>query len=57
LEGRRLDFDAKLNRVQKSKKERPEWEEETRVAQDKYEETLKATTEQMIELSSNEVGF
>lgn len=40
LENRRLDYDAKLNRNQKSKKEKPEWEEELIVAQRKYEESL-----------------
>ncbi|CAG8593983.1 8058_t:CDS:2 [Paraglomus occultum] len=40
LESRRLDYDAKQNRVQKSKKEKPEWEEEMQAAKQKYEETL-----------------
>jgi hypothetical protein len=40
LESRRLDYDAKLSRVQKSKKEKPELEEELRAAQYKYEETV-----------------
>ena len=40
LENRRLDFDAKLNKVQKSKKENSVLEEETRVSQAKYEEVL-----------------
>ncbi|TPX61360.1 hypothetical protein PhCBS80983_g01146 [Powellomyces hirtus] len=54
LERRRLDFDAKLNKVHKSRKEKPELEEETRVAQAKYEESLTDTTSKMIELNSNE---
>ncbi|KNC96962.1 uncharacterized protein SPPG_07783 [Spizellomyces punctatus DAOM BR117] len=54
LERRRLDFDAKLNKVQKSRKEKPELEEETRAAQSKYEESLTDTTHKMIELNSNE---
>ncbi|KAJ3175148.1 hypothetical protein HDU87_006383 [Geranomyces variabilis] len=54
LERRRLDFDAKLNKVHKSRKEKPELEEETRVAQAKYEESLTDTTAKMIELNSNE---
>ncbi|KAJ3007519.1 hypothetical protein HKX48_009072 [Thoreauomyces humboldtii] len=54
LERRRLDFDAKLNKVHKSRKEKPELEEETRVAQAKYEESLTDTTTKMIELNSNE---
>ncbi|KAJ3374482.1 hypothetical protein GGF31_007260 [Allomyces arbusculus] len=40
LESRRLDYDAKLNKMQKAKKEKPELEEEVRAAQYKYEETL-----------------
>ena len=55
LENRRLDFDAKLNRVHKSKKENPELEEETRVAQGKYEDSLTHITEAMIQLNSNDV--
>ncbi|KAL7748572.1 hypothetical protein RI367_005983 [Sorochytrium milnesiophthora] len=54
LEGRRLDFDAKLNRVQKSKKEKPEWEEEMRGAQHKYEETLQDIQQKMEMLAGNE---
>ncbi|KAJ3107120.1 hypothetical protein HDU97_004813 [Phlyctochytrium planicorne] len=54
LENRRLDFDAKLNRVHKSKKENSVLEEEIRVAQNKYEETLSDTTDKMIALNSNE---
>lgn len=55
LENRRLDFDAKLNKVQKSKKENTVLEEETRVCQAKYEETLESITEKMIELNSEDV--
>ncbi|KAI8914213.1 hypothetical protein EDD86DRAFT_187059, partial [Gorgonomyces haynaldii] len=54
LENRRLDFDAKMNRMQRAKKESPELEEETRVAQSKYEETLTQITELMIQLNSND---
>ncbi|KAJ3209855.1 Endophilin-A2 [Dinochytrium kinnereticum] len=54
LENRRLDFDAKLNRVHKSKKENTVLEEEIRVAQNKYEESLSDTTDRMIALNSNE---
>lgn len=39
LENRRLDYDAKQNKLNKSKKEKPQLEEETRAAQYKYEET------------------
>ncbi|KAI8376334.1 uncharacterized protein BYT42DRAFT_383275 [Radiomyces spectabilis] len=38
LESRRLDYDAKLSRLQKSKKEKPELEQETQAAKIKYEE-------------------
>ncbi|KAI8844945.1 hypothetical protein BC829DRAFT_281342 [Chytridium lagenaria] len=54
LENRRLDFDAKLNRVHKAKKENTVLEEEIRVAQNKYEESLSDTTDRMIALNSNE---
>jgi hypothetical protein len=54
LENRRLDFDAKLNKVQKSKKENNALEEETRVCQSKYEETLEAVTRRMIELNTSD---
>ncbi|KAL2911162.1 hypothetical protein HK105_209370 [Polyrhizophydium stewartii] len=53
LENRRLDFDAKLNKVQKSKKESPELEEETRVCQAKYEESLTSITEKMIDINTD----
>jgi flavin-binding protein dodecin len=54
LESRRLDFDAKLNRVQKTKKESTVLEEETRVAQSKYEDTMADLTEKMIEMNAKE---
>ncbi|KAI9101726.1 hypothetical protein DFS34DRAFT_427830 [Phlyctochytrium arcticum] len=54
LARRRLDFDAKLNKVHKSRKENPNLEEETRVAQAKYEESLHDTTNKMIMLNSSE---
>ncbi|KAJ3345683.1 hypothetical protein HDU91_007268, partial [Kappamyces sp. JEL0680] len=54
LENRRLDFDAKLNKVQKSKKENTALEEETRAAQAKYEETLEVMTQKMLELNSQD---
>ncbi|KAJ3172357.1 hypothetical protein HK101_011149 [Irineochytrium annulatum] len=54
LENRRLDFDAKLNKLHKSKKEDSVLEEGCRVAQSKYEETLSDTTDKMIELNTNE---
>ncbi|KAI9204039.1 uncharacterized protein BJ171DRAFT_582415 [Polychytrium aggregatum] len=54
LENRRLDFDAKLNKLQRSKKDIPHLEEEVRLAQAKYEESLENTSERMISLNSNE---
>lgn len=54
MNNRRLDYDAKLNRNQKSKKEKPEWEEELRTAQMKYEETLSEIENVMISLNSQE---
>ncbi|KAI9276094.1 hypothetical protein BY458DRAFT_136729 [Sporodiniella umbellata] len=38
LESRRLDYDSKLSRLQKSKKEKPELEQEVQSAKIKYEE-------------------
>ena len=55
LENRRLDFDAKLNKINKSKKENTVLEEETRAAQAKYEETLEVMTQKMLELNSQDV--
>jgi chromosome segregation ATPase len=40
LENRRLDYDAKLNKLNKSKKEKPGLGEEMNTAQAKYNETL-----------------
>ncbi|KAG0363930.1 hypothetical protein BC939DRAFT_457816 [Gamsiella multidivaricata] len=39
LLSRRQDYDAKLAKVQKAKKEKPEWEEEMQASKAKYEET------------------
>ena len=54
LENRRLDYDAKMNKVQKTKKENQTLEEEARVAQAKYEETLGVLWDKMVEIESNE---
>lgn len=54
MESRRLDYDAKVNRLQKSKKEKPEWDEEMRVSQTKYEETLADLEKIMISLNTRE---
>lgn len=55
LENRRLDYDAKLNKVQKTKKENSSLEEETSAARLKYEETLEAMTQKMFDLNSQDV--
>ncbi|KAI3643428.1 hypothetical protein MP228_012983 [Amoeboaphelidium protococcarum] len=54
LENRRLDYDAKVNRLQKSKKENPNLDEEMRAAQLKYEETLQELETLMISLNDKE---
>ncbi|KAJ3122260.1 hypothetical protein HK100_012067 [Physocladia obscura] len=54
LENRRLDYDAKLNKAQKAKVPSPALEEDVRVAQTKYEETLQDITATMIALNANE---
>ncbi|KAI9331943.1 hypothetical protein BDR26DRAFT_869725 [Obelidium mucronatum] len=54
LENRRLDYDAKLNKAQKAKTPTPALEEDVRVAQTKYEETLQDITAGMIALNANE---
>jgi len=55
MENRRLDYDAKLNRLQKSKKEKPDLDEEVREAQQKYEESLAEAEGMMIALNDCEV--
>ncbi|KAJ3357518.1 hypothetical protein HDU83_006244 [Entophlyctis luteolus] len=54
LENRRLDYDAKLNKAQKAKAQTPSLEEDVRVAQTKYEETLQDISATMIALNANE---
>lgn len=61
-----MDYDAKLNKIQKSKKEKPELDDEMRAAQQKYvgldynslmcryEETLAETEQLMISLNDRE---
>ncbi|KAF9355305.1 hypothetical protein BGX26_006732 [Mortierella sp. AD094] len=48
LHSRRLDYDAKLAKVQKAKKEKPEWEEELQSAKTKYEDTRECVLEIMM---------
>jgi predicted nuclease with TOPRIM domain len=47
LEHRRVEYDSKLNKVQKAKKESPELEEDMREARVKYDECLKDTEAKM----------
>lgn len=54
LENRRLDYDAKLNRYSKSKKEKPGLEEEMKIAQTKYNETLQDVEELMSTFAERE---
>ncbi|RKO96350.1 hypothetical protein CXG81DRAFT_9985, partial [Caulochytrium protostelioides] len=54
LESRRLDYDSKVNKILKSRREKPELEEELRQSQLKYEESLEETTRLMISLNTNE---
>ncbi|KAI8616412.1 hypothetical protein BC830DRAFT_1118190 [Chytriomyces sp. MP71] len=54
LENRRLDYDAKMNKAQKAKAASSSLEEDVRVSQTKYEETLQDITARMIALNANE---
>ncbi|KAG0170926.1 hypothetical protein DFQ28_001395 [Apophysomyces sp. BC1034] len=54
LESRRLDYDAKLSRLQKSKKEKPELEQEMYAAKMKYEETEYDLIQKMVSLQEYE---
>lgn len=55
LHSRRLDYDAKLAKVQKAKKEKPEWEEEMQAAKGKYEDTRECVLGIMSAISENQV--
>ncbi|KAG0085476.1 hypothetical protein BGZ93_008101 [Podila epicladia] len=54
LQSRRLDYDAKLAKVQKAKKEKPEWEEEMQAAKSKYEDTRECILGIMTAISDSE---
>lgn len=54
LESRRLEFDSKLSKVNKSKKEKPEDEEALRIAQMRYEDSLTDVTNKMLSLHDSE---
>lgn len=55
LESRRLDYDAKLTRLQKSKKEKPELEQEMQAAKIKYEESEYDLIQKLAQLQEFEV--
>lgn len=55
LENRRLDYDAKQNKLSKSKKEKPGLEEEARAAKYKYEETYSDMQSLMLRFGDKEV--
>lgn len=55
LSSRRLDYDAKLAKVQKAKKEKPEWEEEMQAAKTKYEETRECVLAIMTAINESQV--
>lgn len=55
LQSRRLDYDAKLAKVQKAKKEKPEWEEEMQAAKSKYEDTRECVLGIMTAISDSQV--
>ncbi|KAI8337504.1 hypothetical protein BC941DRAFT_470393 [Chlamydoabsidia padenii] len=55
LESRRLDYDSKLCRINKSKKEKPEWEQELQASKIKYEECEQLVIEKMVTLHDYEM--
>lgn len=56
LESRRLDYDAKLGKVQKAKKERPDLEQDMQAAKTKYEDTEADLRNRMIAFVESEVS-
>lgn len=56
MENRRLDYDAKLNKFNKSKRDKPGLEEEMRTAQSKYNETLTDVENIMSSFAEREVS-
>lgn len=55
LENRRLDFDAKQNKLAKSKKDKPDLLQEAEIAREKYEETQADMEKLMLSFRSREV--
>ncbi|ORY04327.1 BAR-domain-containing protein [Basidiobolus meristosporus CBS 931.73] len=54
MESRRLDYNAKMNAVQKAKKEKPELEEQMRAAELKFNESADDTYSKMVAISNAE---
>ncbi|KAI9261227.1 hypothetical protein EDC94DRAFT_519637 [Helicostylum pulchrum] len=54
LESRRLDYDAKIGRLQKSKKEKPELEQELQASKMKYEDAEYDVIQKMVSLQEFE---
>lgn len=54
LKNRRLDYDARLSKIQRSKKEKPELEEDMKIAQAKYEQTLDDIEQLMLTFEQKE---
>jgi hypothetical protein len=55
LASRRLDYDSKLNRLNKAKKEKPELEQEMQAARIKYEDTEHDLIQKMAYIQEFEV--
>lgn len=55
LENRRLDFDAKQNKLSKSKKDKPDLLQEVESAREKYEETQADMEKLMLSFRTREV--
>jgi hypothetical protein len=56
LASRRLDYDSKLNRLNKAKKEKPELEQEMQAARIKYEDTEHDLIQKMAYIQEFEVN-
>ncbi|KAF9362796.1 hypothetical protein BGX34_005476 [Mortierella sp. NVP85] len=57
LNSRRQDYDAKLAKVQKAKKEKPEWEEEMQAAKVKYEEMRENVLTSMTTINESQASL
>jgi hypothetical protein len=56
VKSRRLDYDANQNKLSKSKKEKPELEENVKITQQKYEEALQMLENLMVSVEEQEKG-